>query len=169
MVPWNKRVTLNQNSHLEIKKLNLKQNGCLETGRCLRNKMVALKQEGVQGTKWLPWNRKVSKKQNGDLKKENKNLNVDHETKYFIYSIQSGEFLLEITQLMVTLKQTKNGEVITLNLPSHSSLISDKDPEASLSSRAGNPRDQEYELICSRRYPGFAQTLSTPTNLKNIF
>lgn len=111
----------------------------------------------------------MSKKQNGDLKKENKNLNVDHETKYFIYSIQSGEFLLEITQLMVTLKQTKNGEVITLNLPSHSSLISDKDPEASLSSRAGNPRDQEYELICSRRYPGFAQTLSTPTNLKNIF
>ena len=180
MVPWNKRVTLNQNSDLENKTSIIKQNGGLETGRCPRNKMMVLKQEGVQKTKWWSWNRKVSKKQNGDLKKENKNLNVDHETKYFIYSIQSEqrtatEFLLENMKLtwpwnkIDTLKQKKNGEVITLNLPSHSSLISDKDPEASLSSRAGNPRDQEYELICSRRYPGFVQTLSTPTNLKNIF
>ncbi len=53
--------------------------------------MVVLKQEGVQETKWR-------------VKKENKNLNVDHETKYFIYSIQSEqrtatEFLLENMKL----------------------------------------------------------------------
>ena len=118
MVPWNKRVTLNQNSDLENKTSIIKQNGGLETGRCPRNKMMVLKQEGVQKTKWWSWNRKVSKKQNGDLKKENKNLNVDHETKYFIYSIQSEqrtatEFLLENMKLkwpwnkIETLKQKK--------------------------------------------------------------
>ena len=121
------------------KMATIKQNGDLETKWRLENKMVALNQDGVLEIKRCHWNKMVTLK-------------------------------LAMWIWIVTIKQNVNLDrkwrVITSNLPSHSSLISDTDPEASLSSQAGNPRDQEYELICSRRYPVLAQTLSTPRNLK---